>query len=232
MEAEQKFKVHLGILLFSFIVVVIALFFTNKFLKTEVDPKAYPRPIIIDNKFIDPWLGFSIQSPSPQWQIEQRAVQSTFIEEDTLQSIYANMQPVVELRKQVDSTDFIFVEVAALKLKTNRNALSLSERALNNFLTNEKYGTITIVQNPAKNTGGRYEAAWFALRSSNEKKDNIWIVTTALRDSIGYIITACLDAATYENQKSDIEAIISSFRLHDIPKELREYSDENGDYEF
>ncbi|KAA3656718.1 MAG: hypothetical protein DWQ10_14830 [Calditrichaeota bacterium] len=232
MESERKYKIHLGILLFSFAIVVTAILYTNRFLLSEKEVSRHPKPVIIENKYLDPWLGFSIEAPSKHWQIERRNQQDEFIDEDSLLSFFTNVQPIVELRKQIDSTHSALVEIAAIKLTTSNDAHSLAARARNDFLARKNYGNVDIVQNIVKTTESRYDAAWFVIHSRDQNDDTIWIITTVTKDSLGYIITSRVDSPAYEQEKTNIEAIVASFRLYNIQLPTQDELTDDDDYEF
>ncbi|KAA3616384.1 MAG: hypothetical protein DWQ05_11655 [Calditrichaeota bacterium] len=232
MDADKKFKIHLGLLLISLVIVVSTLFYVKSLLRNQVRPDQFPNAVIKDNEFYHPWLGFSISVPSTEWEIEQRADQNYFGEEDTLLSVFTNMRPVVEFRKQVDSTSYALVEVAAIKLVSIKSAKELALRCRNDFLKQSKNARFEFLQNVTENLNGRYDAAYYVLQFNNAKARDIWIVTTVVSDSFGYIISAQLSIPGYETARFEIEEIIASFKLHAVKKIPAEIPASDDEYTF
>ncbi len=232
MTADQKFKIHIGLLIFSLIIVLAVLFNLKRLIKTSITEGYYPNAIIRGNEFYHPWLGFSIEAADKTWEIEQRTDQASFGEDDSTNSIFSNAQPVVELRHQLDSSQYTLVEVAALRLRSLPTALALARRLRNDFLKRQRGNNLQFLQDVVATQEGRYEAAYFIVQSQHDERTDVWIITAVVRDSLGYIISARVTNPGYEAERLAIEKIVAGFKLHPLQKRPDDIRQTGEEYKF
>lgn len=214
----KKFTKQLFVLLFALVVVLAMLFYLLSIKSGPGVQQGQLRsslPYVDGRHYYNPIFHYTVSAADADWQVTAAEVADSLHMENARLTVFENINPQVQLRRNDRDTTIALVELGVIRLVAPRNALSLAERSLQEILVaySNKTDSIRVLAKPTLSTGTRLAGAYFVVQLPPGLAMPVWVVTFIVRDDLAFAIISQSRLREYDLLRRDITAIIESFRF-------------------
>jgi len=170
---------------------------------------------VVGRTYYNHLYGLSVSVPNEEWQIAYYGEADTLGQARLGLPLIANLRPLVEMRRRNQDSIVAFVQVGVLSLGQPHTPESLARQGLEEIRreASPDSANFKVLRDVTPTLRERVRGAYFVVRMPPEEKLPMRVVMFLVRNSLGYVLVSQVTKEDYDTLRSDIQRIMSSFRL-------------------
>lgn len=214
----------IGIMIFGLAAVLVLIYYVSTFQRNTPLPEPSVPPVPGDERvevsgeyYYNTLQDFSLKVPSAAWEISAITETATIPYVDAGKTVLANTVPMAEFSYRLNGETVAVTEVGVVRSNTDRNVRDFAIQILGEILEQVERGDgrVTISKEVSLLSQRTPKGAYFmiVLPASSGDRLPVWVYAVFIEGEYVYTILNKTSEAQYSTVRSDLEAIIESFRI-------------------